>query len=290
MRAGKVTTRQPLIALLLSICPGLGQQYAGKLARGVLAYTGLIIVSWLAAIAYMYVNSRTVSFLLLSVPFFGVAGIAIDAMLCAKHQPEQYQLKWFNRIWIYALVFIGLLVTVNPLMDLLVGGKVVRAFFVTSGSMAPAIIEHDLLVINKLKNPRRGDIVLISFADTNTSKAVTKILRNQILRRVIAQAGDTLHIEGREVYINGVLLEEPYAFFGKAQSRSEFISTDYRLDAKTVPDDSYFVMSDSREFGFDSRMFGFIQKEGIKGVATKVFWSWNHEADEFKWSRTAIDL
>ena len=48
-QTGEISPRRPVIALLLSICPGLGQQYAGHLLRGILAYVSLIVVSWLAS-------------------------------------------------------------------------------------------------------------------------------------------------------------------------------------------------------------------------------------------------
>lgn len=286
---GDVQPRRPLIAFLLSICPGLGQQYSGRLIRGILAYTSLIIISWLAAIAYMYTDSRLVGLLLLTVPFLGVLIIAIDAMVCASRQPPDYRLKWFNQGWIYVAVFAGLLVTVNPLMDYLVGKQIVRAFFVTSGSMSPSIYEHDLIVINKLAKPKRGDIALISFKKTQKENA-SKIIKDQILRRIIAQEGDTIEIKGKQVYLNGKLLDEPYASFGKTASVNEFISEDYHLPPGTVPPGSYFVLADAREFGFDSRMLGYIQKDEINGVAVKVFWSWNLDGSQFKWDRTAISL
>ncbi|WP_456417219.1 signal peptidase I [Thiolapillus sp.] len=286
---GDVKPRRPLIALLLSICPGLGQQYSGKLLRGIVAYISLVVISWLAAIAYMYTTSRMAGLLLLTVPFLGVAIIAIDAMICAKRQPPDYRLKWFNRGWIYVAVFAGLLVTVNPLMDYLVGKRIVRAFFVTSGSMYPSVYEHDLVVINKLTEPKRGDIVLIAFQKAKKENA-SKIIKDQILRRIIAEGGDTIEIKGKQVYLNGKLLDEPYASFGKTKSVNAFVSEDYHLPAKTVPPDAYFVLADAREFGFDSRMFGFIQKEEINGVAVKVFWSWNLDGNQFKWERTAINL
>ncbi len=290
----KTKTRNPLIAALLSICPGLGQQYAGHLKRGILAYTGLIVISWLAAIAYMYVSSRIVSILLLAVPFLGVAIIAIDAMLCARRQPEQYPLKWFNRVWIYALVFIGLLLTVNPMMDYLVGGKIVRAFFVTSESMHPTVLEHDLVVINKLANPKRGSIVLIGFDKEKKGELqqqrASKVIKNRILRRVIALGGDTVEVRGREVYLNGEVLDEPYASFGETHTYTDFISQDYRLELQTVPPGAYFVLADVRQFSFDSRVFGFIEDEEINGVAKKIFWSWYLDQYQFKWSRTALNL
>ena len=307
-----IQPRKPVLALLLSICPGLGQQYAGRLLRGIMLYITLVIISWLAAIAYMYAASPIVSLLLLSVPFVGVALIAVDAFYCAKRQPQDYRLKWYNRVWIYAGVFFLLLVTVNPLMDYLVGGKIVRAMFVTSDSMHPTVLKRDLVVINKLAKPKRGDIVLVKFVDdqdvTKEQKTkseqqkileqkkkkqrsgLTKLLKDEVLRRVIAQAGDTVEIKGRQVFLNGKPLQEDYASYSEQNSLNPHTADDYHLDPIFVPSGSYFVLSDAREYSFDSRIFGFVDSREISGVATKVFWSWNLDQDHFLWNRTAMRL
>ncbi|MGD8590342.1 MAG: signal peptidase I [Chromatiales bacterium] len=264
------------------------------------------MLSWLAAIAYMYVDSPVLSLLLLSVPFVGVAIIAIDAFYLAKRQPQDYRLKWYNRFWIYAGVFFLLLVTVNPLMDYLVGGQIVRALFVTSNSMQPAVLDRDLVVINKLDKPNRGDIVLIKFADdrdeSNEQKTttdqikkkqrsgLTKLLKGEVLRRVVAQAGDTIEIKGRQVYLNGKPLQEDYASYSEQHSLNPHTTFDYHLDPIFVPSGKYFVLSDAREYSFDSRIFGLVDAKEISGVATKVFWSWNLDQGHFLWNRTAMSL
>jgi signal peptidase I len=285
-----VSPRKPWVALLLSICPGLGQQYAGHMVRGITFYVSLVIFSWLAAIGYMYVESPWLGLLLLSVPFVGVALIALDASIRAKRQPKAYRLKWYNRPWVYGLVFVTLLITVNPLMDYLVGGHIVRASYVTYDSMSPAVLNRDLVVINKLANPARGDIVLIKFGKNRTDAGVTELIKDEVLRRVIAQAGDTVAIKGRQVYLNGEPLQEDYASFGVQGSLNPLMAPDYELEATFIPAGSYFVLADARQYGFDSRVFGLIEDAEINGVATKVFWSWNLDEGHFQWDRTAMSL
>jgi signal peptidase I len=285
-----IRPRKPSVAFLLSICPGLGQQYAGRLIRGILFYISLVVISWLAAVAYMYVTSPWVGILFLSVPFVGVTLIAIDAYFCARRQPKDYRLKWYNRYWIYAGVFLTLLVTVNPLMDYLVGGYIVRALYVTSDSMRPAVLKHDLVVINKLAKPSLGDIVLIKFGEKRNNRGITKLIENELLSRVIAQAGDTIEIKGRQVYLNGKPLAEDYVSFTEQASLNPLTSDDFHLEPLIVPAGAYFVLSDAREFSFDSRNFGLVDRDEISGVATKVFWSWNLDQGQFQWNRTAMSL
>lgn len=286
-----VVPREPQVALLMSICPGLGQMYAGHLSRGIVLYVALIIVSWLAAIAFMYVENRFAGFLLLSVPFAGVVLIALDAFRCAKERPRDYRLAWFNSAKAYVGIFLLLLLTANPLMDFFVGKNVVRAFYVTSDSMEPTILVNDILLINKLASPKKGDIALIGFSRQEKQSAqLTSLMENQVISRIIAGPGDTLEIRGREVLVNGEKLVEPYAHFSSEVSTINMGEEMNRFGPQQIPADSYFVLGDNRNYSVDSRVLGFIGKNRIGGKATKVFWSWNLAHDAIQWSRTAKAL
>lgn len=286
-----IEPREPQIALLMSICPGLGQMYAGYLARGIISYLALIIVSWLAAIAFMYVENRFVGILLLSVPFAGVALIALDAFRCAKEQSRDYRLAWFNSSKAYVGIFVLLLVTANPLMDFFVGKNVVRAFYVTSDSMEPAILVNDILVINKLASPKKGDIALIEFdQQAKQSAQLTSIMEDQIVSRIVAGPGDTLEIRGKDVLVNGEKLVEPYAHYSNEVSTINMGEETNKFGPKPIPADTYFVLGDNRNYAVDSRVLGFIGKNRISGKVTKVFWSWNLAQNAIQWSRTAKAL
>ncbi len=310
-KTGKTAYRNPLIALILSICPGLGQQYAGHLVRGIVLYVVLIVASWLAAIAFMYVESR-VSIVFLTVPFVGMALIAFDAWRLAKKQPPDYRLKWFNRPIIYAGVFLFLLVTVNPLMDMLVGANIVRAFPVTSSSMAPTVLKNDLLVINKLADPGRGDVVLIDFRGEGASSRFSDVIDielfkrivhslfgeeelsykdGQLVRRIIALPGDTVEIRQGVVYVNGQKLNEDYLHQGNPghdMGKESPFSDDF--GPETIPEGMVFVLGDNRGFSIDSRILGPIPRKQVVGKVTKVFWSWNFDDHQIHWERTALPV
>lgn len=289
-QSGPVRPRSPLLAVLLSVCPGLGQHYAGHIFRGIAVYVLLIIASWLAAIAFMYVESR-LSVVLLAVPFVGVGLIVLDAWWVAARQDKAYRLRWFNRIWIYAGVTLALMVTVNPLMDKLVGSNIVRAYFVTSSSMAPAILNHDLLLINKLARPGRGELALLDFhGEGPRSSQLTRIIDDQLIRRVIAVPGDTVEVRDEVVYLNGAPLDEPYVQRQEAGQFSLVGGAEGDFAPTEVPAGSLFVLADNRRFGMDSRLLGFIRDENVAGTVTKVFWSWNFDDGGIKWSRTALSL
>lgn len=287
LRPPDACPRKPVIALLLSACPGLGQHYAGCMKRGVLLYIALIIVSWLAAIAFMSIESR-LSIVFLCVPFVGAGLIAVDAYACARRQPRDYRLQWFNRPWIYAAVFLALLFTVNPLMDFLVGKQIVRAFFMNSSSMSPTILDRDIVLVDKLASPKRGEIALIKLGKSKPTAKLTEVIDDQLIKRIIATPGDTLEIRNDEVWLNGRKIDEPYAHF---QGLLRFNSAqNSNFGPKLVPAASYFVMGDNRNESIDSRILGFIREDQIGGTVTKLFWSWNFDEGGIRWDRTAKSL
>ncbi len=286
----RVSTRMPLIAALLSICPGLGHQYSGYLIRGIILYMIIVIMFWLSAIGFMYVKSTMLSLIVLLVPFVAMFMIMIDAILSARKQKTEYKLKWFNRVWIYIAVFGGLLATVNPMMDKMIGKYIVRAYFVTSDSMNPKILKHDLIVINKLKTPKNGDVVLISHDIEMTDASISRILKENTLRRVIAVPGDMIEMRGRKVIVNNRELSEPYVTYSHGVSLNNLNDETFSLGPDRVPENAFFVLSDARHYSFDSRILGFIDKKKIAGVATKVFWSWNFNEGRIKWERTAMNV
>lgn len=279
--------RKPMIALLLSVCPGLGQHYAGYMKRGILLYITLIIASWLSAIAFMAVQSK-LSILFLFIPFVGLGLIAIDAYRCALRQPKAYRLQWYNRRWLCAAIFLALLFTVNPLMDFLVGQHVVRAFFMNSSSMSPTILERDVVLVNKLAFPKRGEIALIKFGDSKPSSKLTHLIDDQLVKRVIATPGDMLEIRNDMVWVNGQKIEEPYANYKGVLHFS--IANVAIYGPKLIPAGYYFVMGDNRNEGLDSRVLGLIHEDQIGGTVTKIFWSWNFEEGGIRWDRTAKSL
>lgn len=279
--------RDPRLALALSFCPGLGQHYAGHIYRGIVIYMGFILVSWLAAVAFMFMAHRA-SVFVLGVPVLAGAWIAWDAYRCAKNQPENYRLQWFNRLWIYAGVTVLLMLTVNPLMDYAVGKHIVRAFFMTGSGMAPTVLKHDILLVNKMLRPTHGSIVLVDFSDDG--EQLTRLMDRQLLKRVIAKAGDSVAVRRGEVYLNGKKLAEPYRTNRHTDALDNSAWAAYAFGPEQVPEGHYYLLGDQRDRGIDSRQLGFIHQDRVAGEVTKVFWSWNLDDRQIKWSRTALSF
>ena len=102
------------------------------------------------------------------------------------------------------------------------------------------------------------------------------------IKRVIALPGDSVKVEGDDVYINGQLLNEPYIADevaaaranGSLYNRKNFRETFDGVEEVVVPEGTVFVMGDNRSNSKDSRMdsVGFVPMSEIVGRSDVIFW------------------
>jgi signal peptidase I len=176
------------------------------------------------------------------------------------------------------------------LVALLVRSSVVEAFWVPSGSMLPTIQIGDHLFVNKLaygmhlpfvsreiaqwRPLHRGDIVVFrSPVDQQVD----------LIKRVIAVAGDTVEIRNKRLLINGEAVPDPYANF--TDPRVHEATPRDNFGPVTVPPGKFFVMGDNRDQSYDSRYWGFADERDVKGQATFVYWSWDSQNHWLRWNR-----
>lgn len=108
----------------------------------------------------------------------------------------------------------------------------------------------------------RGDLVAFKNAQTATIlTAEGKDPQIGFIKRIIAIPGDTIELRDGFVYLNGVLLSEPYI----NTPRSTYGGTNLADCQKiTIPQDQYFVMGDNRKVSSDSRYeLGLIHEKDI---------------------------
>ena len=173
---------------------------------------------------------------------------------------------------------------------LLVRSSVVEAFWVPSGSMLPTIQIGDHLFVNKLaygmhlpfiehelaqwSPPHRGDVVVF------TSPVDRRI---DLIKRVIAVAGDSVEVRDKHLYINGQEVPDPHASFTDPRPRDS--TPRDHFGPVTVPPGKFFVMGDNRDQSYDSRYWGFADERDVKGQATFVYWSWDSQIHWVRWDR-----
>jgi signal peptidase I len=131
-------------------------------------------------------------------------------------------------------------------------------FRIEGPSMKPNLHEGQYLIVNKivyrLHPPRRGDVIIFHHP-RNPGR--------DLIKRVIGLPGETVEIKGSGVYVNNVLLEEPYAF-------------QQNLPRRPIPyilgPDEFFVMGDNRPNSDDSRRWGALKQDQIVGKAWVSYW------------------
>jgi signal peptidase I len=194
----------------------------------------------------------------------------------------------------------SLLVTV--LLALFGTTFVVQAFKIPSQSMEPTLLVGDHLLVNKFifggrsnwydavlpyREVRRGDVIVFKFPFQDHPHYV---------KRVIGMPGDRIKIVDQRVYVNDQRIEEPYAYHDPVAPYDPFlynfppnnpdellsnmqpewaseISGHVENAELVVPPGRYFVMGDNRDHSWDSRYWGFVDREAIMGRPLVIYWS-----------------
>jgi signal peptidase I len=179
-------------------------------------------------------------------------------------------------------------ILVAVLLALLIRTFVVQAFKIPSGSMIPTLLVGDHILVNKFvyrfRDPVRGDVIVFKYPVDES---------RDFIKRIIALGGEDLYIRDQKIYVN-CRPPEPRCQpvpdpWGKWEER--FGSASSETTSVQVPAGSYFVMGDNRNNSQDSRYWGFVKGDKIKGKAFLIYWSWDGERDDrplwerVRWSR-----
>lgn len=156
---------------------------------------------------------------------------------------------------------------------------VVQAFKIPSPSMVPTLLVGDHILVNKflfgfripfkdgrflaIREPRRGDVIVFKYP---------KDRKLDFIKRCIATGGETVEIREKQVFINGDRVTFPQAVY---LDEGSIMSGRDSFGPVTVPEGKIFVMGDNRDNSNDSRFWGFVDLEDIKGKAMVIYWSWN---------------
>ena len=140
----------------------------------------------------------------------------------------------------------------------LINCAVIQPRVVQGQSMEPSLSEDERVIVDlvtyRLRVPQRGEIIILDPPSGDAGPP--------LIKRIIGLPGDMVAIRSGAVYVNGDLLDEPYLdqlTFGEKP-------------AQLVPEEHVFVLGDNREASNDSRYFGMVPYESLRGRAILRYW------------------
>ena len=164
--------------------------------------------------------------------------------------------------------------TGSMIPTLLVGDYImviIFAFAPLSSVPALARVEHLLFPVRDLK---RDDIIVFKYPEEP---------EKDYIKRVIGLPGEVLEVRDRQVYIDGKPLEEKFTIHRNPRGLN---ADQDNYPPTRIPENSLFCMGDNRDNSKDSRSWGFVPRDYVKGRAFMIWWS--YDEDSYAWQRTAL--
>ncbi|MEO8909889.1 MAG: signal peptidase I [Gemmatimonadaceae bacterium] len=216
---------------------------------------------------------------------------------------------------------------------LLLRAFIVEAYRIPSGSMIPTLLVGDWLFVNKAifgahvpftgmslpayRDPRRGDVVVFVSPYQADEDSAGRDPTPTLVKRLVGTPGDTLYMRKGLLYLNGIAQRQGYGItavpdsvmgnsvswhfawqkkFALASSRFGAAAEQPMLDnwgPIVVPPRRLFMMGDSRYNSKDSRYWGFVPRENVRGKPLFVYYSYNADDSDrplpmltdIRWSR-----
>jgi len=136
--------------------------------------------------------------------------------------------------------------------------------------MIPTLLVGDHILVNKFVytfwDPKRGDVIVFKYPKNE---------ERDFIKRIVALPGEKIEIRDRQVFINDSPLSERYTFFEEKDNPGiKLHDSGYHYGPVTLPRGKIFVMGDNRENSMDSRFWGLLDEEKIRGRAFIIYWSW----------------
>jgi signal peptidase I len=182
------------------------------------------------------------------------------------------------------------------ILALFVRTFVFENFKIPSGSMEDNLLIGDHLVVNKYiyarnaksilhrffpyRAPERGDVVVFKYPEDT---------RRDFIKRCVALEGDEVEIRRKQLYINGelqieekIVHKDPRIFDDSPSVRSSSRTRD-NFGPYTVPPGTIFCLGDNRDNSLDSRFWGPVPLEHVKGRAVLIYWSYEAGRNDWQW-------
>lgn len=181
-------------------------------------------------------------------------------MVTSQHSAIRAALEWV------------VVVVVALILTFAIRTFVIEPFVVPTGSMESTIEVGDQILAQKVtlelgQGVKTGDIVVFHNPDTSSEHDI-------LVKRVVAQAGQTVDCQNGKLVVDGVAQDESYtqgsSYPLSSQAPGVNISFPY-----TVPEGCVWVMGDNRENSADSRYFGAVPQSDLIAVGVFRYWPLN---------------
>jgi signal peptidase I len=242
-------------ALICSLfVPGSGHFLLGHFRRGVVLLLALGVCT-------------------LMVPLVGMIAIVAAGLTRLGIVVDSLRVPMIRRPWRHVLAGWAILLVTSFLWSAAMKAYITAAYTIPSGAMMDTLLIGDYIETNNVgylfRAPQRGDVIVFKYPNDES---------RDFIKRIVAVAGDTVQVRDNRVILNGRLLVEPYVRPGSIPAApSAHCGYLYACDPLVVPTESYFVMGDNRDNSQDSRYWGFVHRDKIRGKGLLIYWSWDSE-------------
>ena len=173
---------------------------------------------------------------------------------------------------------------------------IIQAFKIPSSSMEPTLLVGDHLLVNKFiygikipltdiklfqfKRPKRGDIIVFIYPRDRSK---------DFIKRVIGTEGEKVEVIRNKIYINDKLIDDRWGHYHEESNWMKYLQPIEKFGPVLVPKDSLFVLGDNRDNSQDSRFWGFVNINAVRGEAFIIYFSWDRYAQsllgKIRWTR-----
>jgi signal peptidase I len=190
-------------------------------------------------------------------------------------------------------------IVLAAILTIVIRGLVIQAFRIPTGSMEDTLLVGDFLFVNKMvygseidigfggnrlvyyrfpsiRDPKPGDVIVFRYPDDPA---------RDFIKRCVAVAGQTVEIRDKVLYVDGIAREEPYAVHKDPRVLPGEKSTRDNFGPYVVPQDHVFMLGDNRDNSHDSRFWGALPRNLVKGKSMFLYWSWDSERRLPRWNR-----
>jgi signal peptidase I len=206
-------------------------------------------------------------------------------------------------------------IAVAVIIALCIRAVIIESYYVPSGSMLPTMYIGDHVFVSKftfgarvpllgwkapaVRDPERGEIIVFALGRRRDGSICPldqcpDAATEGFVKRIVAIPGDTIEVRKGQVVLNGepAVQADLGEEFVDDRGRNRMIEEDLAgcrhqiLDypdhpginqgSFTVPEDRYFMMGDNRDNSNDSRIWGTVHRDDLRGPVLINYWSWNN--------------